>query len=97
MSNGTHKAFNPMGFPPRVVARGLAQGLGELDGKRIFLVDVGWENSGNFMRELEGWFRRSMPEVQTELVQWKDQHQPDPDLCEVIQSEGDAAILGVGL
>lgn len=92
-----HRVLNPVGFPPEVVAQGLAPGLDDLDGKRIFLVDVGWENSGNFMRELEKWFNRTKPGVLTQLVQWKDQHKPDPELCEIIQSEGDAAILGVGL
>ena len=89
--------LNPEGFPPTVAAQGLAPGLDRLDGKTVFLVDVGFENSDNFMRQLQGWFAEHEPRVQTEVVRWRDQHKPDPVLCERIRAEGDAAILGVGL
>lgn len=88
---------NPAGYPPQVVRRGLTSGLPTLDGKRVFLVDVGFENSDNFMLQLREWMRLHTPAVKTEVVRWRDQHAPDPELCERIKSEGDAAILGVGL
>jgi hypothetical protein len=89
--------LNPEGFPPKVVAQGLAPGLDTLDGKNVFLVDVGFENSDNFMRQLQGWLTDHRPKVRTQVVRWRDQHKPDPELCERIRAEGDAAILGVGL
>ena len=89
--------LNPEGFPPKVVAQGLAPGLGTLDAKKVFLVDVGFENSDNFMRQLQGWLADHEPRVKTEIVRWRDQHKPDPELCEQIRTNGDAAILGVGL
>lgn len=89
--------LNPTGFPPHVVRRGLNPGLSTLDGKRVFLVDVGFENSDNFMVQLRDWMRQHAPAVRTEVVRWRDQHAPDPELCARIQAEGDAAILGVGL
>jgi hypothetical protein len=89
--------LNPEGFPPKVVAQGLAPGLDALDGKTVFLVDVGFENSDNFMHQLQGWFGEHEPQVRTQIVRWRDQHKPDPELCEQIRTEGDAAILGVGL
>jgi hypothetical protein len=89
--------LNPLGFPPLVKGRGLAPGLDRLDGKKLFLVDVGFENSDNFMLQLEGWLGTHEPGVRTEIVRWRDQHRPDPELCERIKHEGDAAILGVGL
>jgi hypothetical protein len=88
---------NPVGYPPQVVRRGLNNGLPTLDGKRIFLVDVGFENSDNFMIQLRDWMSMHAPAVKTEVVRWRDQHAPDPELCERIKAEGDAAILGVGL
>jgi hypothetical protein len=94
---GKLSVLNPTGYPPKVAGRGLAPGLDALDGKRLFLVDVGFENSDNFMQQLQGWLADHEPQVQTEVVRWRDQHQPDPDLCERIKHEGDAAILGVGL
>jgi hypothetical protein len=89
--------LNPLGFPPKVTAKRLAPGLGSLAGRTLFLVDVGFENSDVFMAQLRGWLAEHEPDVRTEIVRWRDQHRPDPDLCKRIRAEGDAAILGVGL
>jgi hypothetical protein len=89
--------LSPLGFPPKVTAKGLAPGLSSLDGARLFLVDVGFENSDNFMQQLQGWLAEHRPAVRTEVVRWKNQHLPDPELSTRIKAEGDAAILGVGL
>jgi len=89
--------LNPEGYPPKVTSRGLANPLDVLDGKTVFLVDVGFENSDNFMRQLQGSLAARRPKVRTEVVRWADQHKPDPVLSERIRSQGDAAILGVGL
>jgi hypothetical protein len=88
--------LNPEGYPPKVSARGMAPSLDTLDGRKVFLVDVGFANSDNFMAQLDGWFEDHQPEIRTEIVRWRDQHAPDPELCERIQAEGDAAIIGVG-
>jgi hypothetical protein len=89
--------LSPLGFPPNVTAKRLAPGLGSLRGRKLFLVDVGFENSDSFMAQLRGWLEKHEPDVRTEIVRWRDQHRPDPDLCARIRAEGDAAILGVGL
>jgi hypothetical protein len=89
--------LNPLGFPPKVTAKRLAPGLRSLAGRMVFLVDVGFENSDVFMAQLRGWLAEHEPDVRTEIVRWRDQHRPDPDLCKRIRAEGDAAILGVGL
>jgi hypothetical protein len=89
--------LNPEGYPPKVTSRGLSRPLDRLDGKTLFLVDVGFENSDNFMRQLQGWLADHRPEVRTQVVRWADQHKPDPVLSDRIRSQGDAAILGVGL
>jgi hypothetical protein len=89
--------LNPLGFPPKVTAKRLAPSLGSLAGRMVFLVDVGFENSDVFMAQLRGWLAEHEPDVRTEIVRWRDQHRPDPDLCKRIRAEGDAAILGVGL
>jgi hypothetical protein len=89
--------YNPMGYPPKVTGKGLNEGIGTLAGKTLFLVDVGFENSDNFMEMLRDWFGEHHPEVQTRLAKWKNQHLPDPELSAQIRREGDACILGVGL
>jgi hypothetical protein len=89
--------LNPVGFPPTVTARGIAPQLDSVDGRHVFLVDVGFENSDAFMRQLQGWLADHEPGVRTTVVRWRNQHVPDPELCDRIRAEGDAAILGVGL
>jgi hypothetical protein len=89
--------LDPTGYPPRVTAHGLSQSPGRLDGRTLFLVDVGFENSDVFMRQLQGWFAEHRPKTRTEVVRWRNQHVPDPELSARIREEGDAAILGVGL
>ena len=88
--------LNPEGYPPRVDARGMTPALETLQGKRVVLVDVGFENSDNFMRQLHGWFEEHEPGIRTEVVRMRDQHQPDPELYGRIAAEGDAALIGVG-
>lgn len=88
--------LDPTGLPPKVTGRGLAPPLEALTGKTVFLVDVGFENSDAFMTQLQGWFREHKPDIRTSVVRWRNQHAPDPDLCNRIRAEGDAAILGVG-
>ena len=94
---GKLTVLSPVGFPPRVVGRGLSPSLDRLEGKTVFLVDVGFENSDRFMEQVQGWLARHEPSIQTSVVRWRDQHRPDPELCERIKAQGDAAILGVGL
>jgi hypothetical protein len=88
--------LNPEGYPPQVDARGMAPALETLHGKRLFLVDVGFENSDNFMRQLHGWLEEHQPSIRTEVVRMRDQHNPDPELYGRISAEADAAIIGVG-
>ena len=42
--------LDPRGYPPKVDARGMAPALETVQGKRLFLVDIGFENSNNFMQ-----------------------------------------------
>jgi hypothetical protein len=91
------QVLNPLGYAPKVKARGLAPSLDRLEGKKVFLVDVGFENSDTFMERMRAWLAENRPAVTTEVVRWHDMHRPDPELCERIRGEGDAAILGVGL
>jgi hypothetical protein len=93
---GKLKVLNPEGYPPKVSATGMAPSLDTLDGKKLYLIDVGFANSDNFMKQLHGWLEEHRPTIKTEIVRWRDQHQPDPELCERVQADGDAAIIGVG-
>jgi hypothetical protein len=89
--------LDPTGYPPHVSARGLAPSLDTLEGRTLFIVDIGWENCNVFADQLQGWMAEHRPGIRTKVARWKDQHAPDPELSDQIRTEGDAAILGVGL
>lgn len=97
MTKSTVKVMDPRGFPPTVTAKGLAPSLDKLDGKTLFLVDVGFENADTFMIQLQDWLSSRHPKITTKLAKWRNQHLHDPELADQIRTEGDAAILGVGL
>ena len=102
MANGFHgadkiAALNPAGYPPKVTPKPMAPRLDSLDGKTIFLVDPRFDDSGLFLRQVQGWFAEHMPSVKTELVEMSSVYtKDDPKTWETIKEHGDGAIIGVG-
>jgi hypothetical protein len=91
------RVLNPQGYPPRITRTPMAPRLDGLDGKKIFLVDPRFDDSGLFMNQLQQALAKHLPGVQTELVQMASVYsRDDPQLWERIKTEGDAAIIGVG-
>ena len=93
----TLSVLSPLGNPPTVAGKALAPRPASLAGKTVYLVDVRFDNSGDFMQQLRYWFSTHAPNIHTELVQWKEPFLHDADLAEEIRDKGDAAVLGVGL
>jgi hypothetical protein len=89
--------YDPRGYPPKVIDKRLAQRPESLDGKLVYLVDCLFDNSENFMRELEDWFGTNLPSVKTRMIQPRQSWVDDAEMRTKIASEGNAAILGVGL
>jgi len=88
---------DPCGYPPKVTGKRLAPRLQSLDGKVVYLVDCLFDNSEVFMGELQSWFGRHLPAVETRIIKPRESWVDDPGMRAVIEKEGDAAILGVGL
>jgi hypothetical protein len=88
---------DPRGYPPKVTGKRLAPRLDSLDGKIVYLVDCLFDNSELFMDQLQDWFRAHLPAVETRIIKPRESWQDDPGMRGVIEKEGDAAILGVGL
>lgn len=88
---------DPRGYAPKVTGKKLAPRLESLDGKIVFLVDCLFDNSEVFMDQLQLWFAENMPAVSTRIIKPKQSWVDDPDMRAVVEAEGDAAILGVGL
>lgn len=88
---------DPRGYPPKVTGKRLATRLQGLDGKLVFLVDCLFDNSDAFMEQLQQWFIEHLPAVRTRIIRPHDSWEDDPQMRRTVVTEGDAAILGVGL
>ena len=88
---------DPRGYPPEITGKPLAPRLQSLDGKTVYLVDCLFDNSDVFVEQLQAWLSEHMPAVDTRVITPSESWQDDPEMCAKIRSDGDAAILGVGL
>jgi hypothetical protein len=91
--------LDPVGFPPVVGEGALAARLETLEGKRVYLVDCQFENSGVLLEQVRDWFGEHMPGVDTPIVRWRGEVYASEDRAtlEEVAADGDAAIFGVGL
>ena len=88
---------DPRGYAPKVVGKRLAPRLSALDGKTIYLVDCLFDNSDVFMEQLRQWFHDRLPSVHVRTIRPQETWSDDAQMRKAIASDGDAAILGVGL
>lgn len=88
---------DPRGYPPKVTGKRLAPRLENFDGKQVWLVDCLFDNSEPFMEQMGDWFATHLPNAKTKMILPKQSWVDDPAMRAKIASEGNAAILGVGL
>jgi hypothetical protein len=88
---------DPRGYPPKVTGKRLAPRPESLDGKIVYLVDCLFDNSAAFMMQLQDWFLSHLPAVKTRMIKPRASWVDDAEMRTKIASEGNAAILGVGL
>jgi hypothetical protein len=73
--------------------------LEKLEGKTVFLVDIGWggpQAAPSVYEEMKSWFARNMPSVKLEVRKIKGSYTQDqPELWKEISEKGDAAMVGI--
>jgi len=93
----TVTVHDPRGYPPKVTGKRLAPRPQSLDGRVVYLVDCLFDNSDAFMAEMSQWFAQHLPAVETRAIKPRESWVDDTAMRAKIASEGNAAILGVGL
>jgi hypothetical protein len=89
--------LNPKGMPPAITLFPMAPRLSSLDGKTIYLVDIGFNNGDVFFEEIQRWFREHMPSVKTMYRRKAGAYpQDDPKLWAEIKAAGGTVVMGVG-
>jgi hypothetical protein len=89
--------LSPMGIPPAIELKTMAARLNTLDGKTMYLVDVGYVGTDTLLKEVEDWFKANMPKVN--IVYRKKFGfftSEDRFLWDEIKEKGDAMVMGVG-
>ncbi len=92
------KVLDPRGQPTAVIQpRPLAPRLETLQGKTVYVIDVGFGGGWEFLEETVDWFARNLPDVKTVLQHKKGiMFVDEPEMWEEIAQKGDAVIFGVG-
>jgi hypothetical protein len=90
--------LDPRGQPTAVVQPSpLAPRLESIEGKTIYLVDIGFGGGWEFLEEAAAWLHRRFPSIKTELRHKRgNMFLEDPALFAEIKIKGDAVIFGVG-
>lgn len=81
----------------KVEPQPLAPRLDTIEGKTLYLIDVGFGGGWEFLEEANAWFARNYPNVTTVLQHKKGiMFVDEPEMWEEIKTNGDAVIFGVG-
>ena len=87
--------LNPMGTPPPVTVKPMAQPLSTLDGKTLYLVNTGFVNTERLMEEYKKWFQANYPKT-TIVDQRTGMSNLTPALKKELQEKADAVIFALG-
>ena len=89
--------YNPLGQPPAIARIPMAPRLDTLDGKTIFIVDIGFTDTHQFFTEMQKLLGERYPKtnwvVRTKAGTYFDD---DPKLWAEIKGKGHGMIMGVG-
>ncbi len=91
--------LNPAATNAMVARSPLAPRLNSLEGKTIYMVDIGWggpEAGYDVLQIIAKWFAQYVPTAKTVVLRKKGSYAADdPDLWKEIKAKAQAAILGL--
>jgi hypothetical protein len=89
--------LNPNGQPPPIARTPMAPRLSSLEGKTIYIVDVGFTDTHQFLEEMQKLLSDRYPKT-TWVVRTKigTYFEDDPKLWAEIKEKGHGMIMGVG-
>ncbi len=89
--------LNPIGQPPAIARVPMAPRLDSLDGKTIYIVDIGFTDTHQLFTEMQNLLSQKYPKttwvVRTKIGTYFDD---DPKLWSEIKEKGQGMIMGVG-
>jgi hypothetical protein len=89
--------FNPLGQPPAITKVPMAPRLSSLEGKTIYIVDIGFTDTHQLLTEMQKLLCEKYPKT-TWIVRDKvgTYFDDDPKLWAEIKEKGGGMIIGVG-
>ncbi len=89
--------LNPLGQPPAIARVPMAPRLTSLEGKTIYIVDIGFTDTHQFFTEMQKLLSERYPKT-TWIVRTKigTYFEDDPKLWAEIKEKGNGMIMGVG-
>ena len=87
--------LNPMGTPPPITAKPMAEPLSTLDGKTIYLVNTSFPNTERLMEEFRKWFQANYPKT-TIVDQRTGMSNLTPALKTELKEKADGVIFALG-
>jgi hypothetical protein len=89
--------LNPLGQPPAIERVPMAPRISDLDGKTIYIVDIGFSATHQLLTELQDLLEERYPDT-TWIVRNKigTYFNDDPKLWAEIKEKGHGMIMGVG-
>jgi len=90
--------LSPIGMPPEIQLKTMANRLNTLDGKTLYLVNDGYLGTDILLGEMQAWFKANMPKVNTVYKRKGGGGftAEDPELWTEIKEKADAVVMGMG-
>jgi hypothetical protein len=88
--------LSPLGTPPAVTVKAMAEPLSTLDGKTIYLVNTGFVGTERLMEEFTKWFQANYPKANIVNKRNQGMDQPTPALWAEMKEKADGVIIALG-